>query len=144
MSTKWNNAQKLQKTPKVCKKQPPDFPPEFDLFNRYPLQCYVYWSQPFTPVDGSLAGWTTLQAYPESNLHFGSVAATDISIEVDLLYNDVTKVFTLTVQILHYPDILESRSVQFSEPPAKLPFEFGLYTWEPGETTATVRIKILS
>jgi len=144
MSTKWNNAQKLQKTPKVCKKQPPAFPPEFDEFQYHTLQAFASWSNPFSPLDGEIAGMVQLHAVPESHLHFGRILGVTHDIELDLIYDPDNETFYYTISLMAGSTVIDQRSVEFTSPTATLPFVAGLFTFDNDGTTSTVKSKIYS
>lgn len=144
MSTKWNNAQNLQKTPKVCKKAPLALPPSLESFFGYPLQAYASWTDPFTPLDGSVAGMVVLKPFPLSKLHFGRIQGSPHSLEVDLIWDPDPMTFSLTLTLLLDMTVLDSRSRTFSHPEPVHPFAAGMFTWSDDGSNVTADCKILS
>lgn len=144
MSTKFNNAQKLQKTPKVCKKPPLALPPSLESFYGYPLQAYASWTNPFSPLDGSIAGLVALKPNPPGNLHFGRIQGDPHSLEIDLSWDPNQLEFLLVLTLLLGMTVIDSRSRTFSNPTPELPFAAGMFTWTNDGTTVYADCKILS
>lgn len=144
MSTKWNNAQNLQKTPKVCKKPPVILPPSLESFFGYPLQAYASWTNPFSPLDAAIAGMVKLTPFPLTNLHFGRIQGSQHALEIDLIYDPTTQSFTLILSLLIDVEVLDSRSRTFSGPEPVHPFAAGMFTWTDDGTPVYADCKILS
>lgn len=144
MSTKWNNGQKLQKTPGVCKKGPDPLDPTQEIFRYYPLQAEADWTEPGTPVEQAIAGMTTLEPDPIHLAHFGQIIATRLRLDLLLQWYDFTRSFTHTVT-LYVDDVFHaSVAVDFTDPTNALPFAAGLFTWYDATIPRTVHSKILS
>lgn len=144
MSTKWNNGQRLQKTPKVCKKPPLALPPTLETFFGYPLQAYASWSNPFSPTDASIAGMVVLKAFPLSKLHFGKIAGDPHSLEIDLLYDPDSTTFFLTLSLIKGETVVDQRFRQWQNDLPVVPFAAGLFTWNNDGTTVHADCKVLS
>ena len=144
MSSKFNKGQKTQKTPKVCKIPPIPFPPSTQEFEQYPLQAFASWKNPFSPLDTEISGYADLAADATSHIHFGTIKGDPHSLELDLIYDPVTKIFTYTVTLLEGPTVIDDRVITFADPAALLPYEAGMITWDKDGTTDTVRSKIYS
>ncbi len=144
MSTKWNNSQKLQKTPKVCKKGPADLPENLRRFRYYPLQAYASWFDPFGSGKHDISGFTQLSAFPSTHQHIGWIRGDQDSLELILNWTPITQTFDYHVK-LYSGDILEkTRVIEFSEPVPALPWMAGLFVWHDHVTTEHVESKIYS
>lgn len=130
MSTKFNNAQNLQPTPKVCKKGPEGWKYDYFTFKDYPLQAYASWSQPITPWHFNESGQTTLNAYPAENLHAGLIGDYYHTLEVDLIWWPIPQQFQLVLNLVKQNIISNTHEWWFSEPTPSNPFEAGLFTFE--------------
>lgn len=144
MSTKWNNALRLQKTPKVCKKVPRPPPPETTTFHRYPLQAFATWSDSQTPLEQQISGLTTLEAFPDIFEHDGWIQGERASLHLVLLWNEITLQFLYTITLYIGGIPVKSVSVRFTDPPAALPFTAGLFTWDTPGLPEIVTSKIYS
>jgi len=144
MSTKWNNSQNLQPTPKVCKKGPDSFPVGTFDFANYPLQAYASWVDPFSPLDAMISGQTILDPNPVLYLHFGTIEGDPNYLEIDLIWNPITEQFGLVVQLLLGLAVIDSVQVNFSEPRPGIPFETELFLFEDPAHTRRVQCKIMS
>lgn len=144
MSTKWNNNQRLQKTPKVCKKPPDPLPLPAQAFQRYPLQAFASWKDPFSPLDALITGNVLLAAQPSINFHAGIIRGSTHSLELDLEWRPVAKEFVYRISLLLGAIVLDDRTVIFTHPIDELPFVAGMFTWEHDGSTAVVRSKIFS
>ena len=144
MSTKWNNALKLQKTPKVCKDVPPPPPEDETTFHEYPLQAYASWRDGHTPLEQQVSGMTTLEPDPPNYTHSGWIEGERASLELVLLYNPISLEFlyTITLWIGGLED--DMVSVTFKNPTASLPFAAGLFVWNSPDQTKYVESKIYS
>jgi len=144
VNTRWNNNLRLQKTPKVCKKQPEALPPDLKTFQHYPLQAFALWSNPFSPMDARVSGNTLMAAEPLANLHFGEIKGVNFNIELDLFYDTLTEQFTITVSLLAGGGLLDQRARTFTDPKAVLPFSLAMITWDHDGTTDYVQVRIMS
>jgi len=144
MSTKWNNKQKLQKTPKVCKKVPPPPGPPTNTFHHYPLQAYGYWRDRQTPLEQEISGYTTLAAFPTFNYHEGWIRATRAALLLHLQWTPHLLQFTYTVSLYINDVFAHSHFVDFTDPTDELPFMAGMFTWETPGLPELIRSKIYS
>lgn len=144
MSTKWNNALKLQKTPKVCKKVPPPPGAPDNQFRYFPLQAYAYWSDPGTPLEQSVSGYTSLTAYPPLHMHEGQITGDRASLLLTLQWHTFTLEFLYTVSLYINSIFTKSVDVAFSDPTAELPFMAGLFTWQTPGIPEIIQSKIYS
>ncbi len=144
MSTKWNNNLRLQKPPKVCKFVPPPPDPPTTDFPNYPLQAFADWTEPGTPLEQSIAGYTSLTPDPLHNRHYGEIGATRARLTLTLQYIPPTLQFVYTIRLYVNDVFNDSVSVTFSNPPAKIPFAAGLFTWDDPTKPKLVHSKIYS
>ncbi len=144
MSTKWNNSQKLQKTPAVCKASPDPLDPRLRIFRYYPLQAQADWSTPATPLEASISGTTQLVANPHLETHTGSIHGDRTRIDINLTFDPILKQFSLTVSLFIEDIFQDFRFVQFTEPTNDLPFVAGLFTWDDPTTQTVIHCKIFS
>ncbi len=144
MSTKWNNNQRLQKTPKVCKIPTAAAALNLAAFADYPLQAFASWKNPSSPLEAFITGSAVLEPIPMSNLHFGRIQGSTHALELDLIYIPLTRIFNYTVSLMLGAAVLTVRMVQFDDEHPKLPFVAGLFTWEHDGTSDVVHSKIYS
>lgn len=144
MSTKWNNSQKLQKTPKVCKKGPADLPENLRQFRYYPLQAYASWDDRSGTQFHIISGIAQLQPSPISLEHVGWIQGDPNALRLILQWNPVDEVFVYTVELYFLSSLQRSVSVTFSDPRPALPWIAGLYTWHDYDTNEHVESKIYS
>jgi hypothetical protein len=144
MSSKWNTNQKLQATPKVCKKTPPQIPLPLQPFQHWPLPAYASWSDSQTPFESLLTGCTVLVPDPVSNRHFGSIVGDRGTLVLTLQYRPLTDDFEFTIALFIGGFYVQEVSVVFDEPKAGIPFETQLFTWDVPGTPQYVEGKILS
>lgn len=144
MSSKWNNAQKLQKTPKVCKAGPETLPPELRQFRYYPLQAHADWKQSITPLEAAITGIALLIPNPALLSHSGRILGTRTRLDLHLQYFPDTESFIYTIS-LFINDVFDNAVfVEFSQPAAALPFAAGLFTWDETAEQLLVHSKIYS
>jgi len=144
MSSKWNNAQKLQKTPAVCKKGPTALPPSITEFHAYPLQCHVHWTDPRTPFESDICGIATLDGNPALQIHTGQILGDRARLALSLDYDPLTERFVFTIS-LFVSDIFDNAVfVEFQHPEPYLPFVAGMFTWGSPTTFPYVHAKIFS
>jgi len=144
MSTKFNQQQKLQKTPAVCKKPPVDLPHPLENFANYPLQGYASWRAYGSPINNLVAGQTILNPFPAARLHHGVIRANPYSLEIDIQFNPTTLQTQYTVTLVDQFGVLDVRSRTVNDPQPVLPYEIGLFTWEDFPPTSLVRSKAFS
>lgn len=144
MSTKWNNAQKLQKTPKVCKKGPDDLPPELQQFRYYPLQAWIDWKDTISSDPFTIAGIVDLEAFPASNVHNGSLRTETFILTANLAHHVFPHLFTYTVTVTIIGVGSDAVLTQFTEPLAELPFTAGQFTWIRDSGNNVIQSKIYS
>ncbi len=144
MSTKWNNHQRLQKTPAVCKKGPPDLPLDLRDFHGYPLQAYASWTRPGSTGLIDISGMTVLDANPAISSHAGRILGTNVWIDLLLVWNPIAQAFTYTVSLFENEMFSDARFVEFNKPTNQLPFAAGLFTWGDSTTSEIVTSKIYS
>jgi len=144
VSTKFNNQQRLQPTPAVCKKGPDSFPPGTFDFKQYPLQAYVDWRDPYSPVDAHVLGQTYLRPEPLVNLHFGTVHGDPNYVEIDLIWYPATENFGLVLQMLIAGMVIDSVSAVFTDPPPQIPFQTNMFHWRDPAFSREVYCKIMS
>ncbi len=143
-SSKWNNSQKLQKTPKVCKKGPDPKDPNTMRFHYYPLQAEADWTSGLSPVEASISGMTTLIAEPMNHRHMGTITSGHLSLELVLQWFPSTQSFTYTISLFVSSVFEDAVFVDFSNPPPEIPFRAGMYTWYDPATQTTVHSIIMS
>ncbi len=145
MSTKFNNAQNLQPTPKICAKGPEGW--RYDAFNfhTYPLQSFVSWYQPITPWHCQISGIVHLVATPTFNVHGGVIGNYYSNLEVDLVWWPAAQNFTLTVQFFKQTVLFGAASWTFDDPQPGNPFETELFIrLRPDPSPARVECKVYS
>lgn len=144
MSSKYSGNTHLQKNFKVCKIPVADESLNKANFRDYPLQAFASWKNEFSPLLGKIAGFTVLRAFPEENLHFGRIEGTHNALELDLIYNPDTLIFTYIVTLLAGSEVEDIRTVIFTAPQAALPFVAGLFSFGDSSDNTTVTSKIYS
>jgi len=144
MSTKWNNNQKLQPTPKVCKLAPPQIPLPLQPFQHWPLPAYASWSDSQTPFESHLTGCTILVPDPTNNRHTGYIVGDRGSLHLKLQHRPTTDDFVYTVALYIDDTYVQEVTVTFDYPKAGIPFETQLFTWDIPGTPQYVESKILS
>lgn len=144
MSTRWNNALKLQKTPKVCKKVPPPPPTAETQFKTFPLQAYAAWDDPHTPLEQKISGTCSLTPHPTAYIHQGIIAGDRAHLELSLQWNRFALEFTYTISLYIDQIFQKSVFVVFTQPSPQLPFAAGLFTWKASPTSEHVESKIFS
>lgn len=144
MSSRFNKNQALQPTPKICHKGPGGWKYYDFVFPVYPLQAYAYWTDPYTPLDASIAGQTILDPYPASNLHFGVITGDPNHLEIDLIYIPAIEEFTLTIQLMEGTTTLDSVQKIWNEPLPIIPWQTHLITWDPPYQSYYVECRIFS
>lgn len=144
MSSKFNFQQKLQKTPPVCKKPPPELPPALRHFSNYPLQAYASWQGHGSPISELVVGQTILNPFPWTNRHWGVITGNPYWLEILLQFNPTTRQTHYTVSLFDQTGILDQRTVTVDDPQPGLPYEIGLFTWEDVPPTSLVRSKAFS
>ena len=144
MSSKWNNSQTLQKTPKVCKKPPLPLPFPAKQFFTYPLQCFATWRETsFAPLF-SIAGFASMPAGPTPVDHFGVIGAIPYEIEVLLHWNNFAKHFLLTVNVLKSGSVIGARFATITNTQPTLPFSTDLINLSTPAIGSTVYCRIFS
>lgn len=144
MGSKFNKNQTLQPTPKVCAKGPEGWRWFDYVFLVYPLQGYVYWHDPFSPLDATISGTAILDPNPPLNLHFGIVEGSTHNIEVDLIYIPATQQFSLILQLTLGGVVVDSRSHFWTEEPPLIPWDSGLIIWSNPPHPVYVECRIYS
>lgn len=144
MSSKWNKGQSLQPPPKICRKQPEGWKYTDFLFPVYPLQAYVYWVDPHSPLDGSVAGQTTLDPFEVWEIHYGVIEGDPHRIEIDLIYTEATGWFSLVIQLYQGTFQLGSVEKHWQEPPPDIPWETRLFVWDDPASSFYVECRIFS
>jgi len=144
MSSKWNNNQKMQKTPKVCKPPPPPPPDPIVMFRDFPLQGFASWTGQGTPIDGTMCGMATLAADPPNHVHEGNVVAEPFTVNLHLHWNPVTTLFTLTARLYLYTSQQAMYTKTWFDPAPQLAFSAGLFTWDADAPYRRVATRLFS
>jgi len=143
-SSKFNNAQKLQKTPKVCKKPPIPLPPSEETFGKYTLQGFATWRNAIFNPQVSLGG---LAAMPPTNplgTHKGLIEADPYGLEIVLFYNSFSKDFQLTINLRDHGFGVGTAIAFFTEPQPGIPFQTQLFNLSNPAIGTTVYARVFS
>lgn len=144
MSSRFNNNQLLQPTPKICHEGPEGWKYYDFAFPVYPLQAYALWTDPFSPLDASISGTTILDPFSASDLHFGTITGDPNSLEIDLIYDLLNNEFSLIIQLMHGTTTLDAVAKTWDEPLPIIPWQAGLFVWDDPTTSFYVECKIYS
>ncbi len=144
MSTKWNNHQRLQKTPKVCKKGPEDLPLHLQDFRNYPLQAYAHWRDLSTTVQHDISGIALLTPNRHALSHDGWIYGNVDKLRLTLDWDYFFHLFTYTVSLYEYGLFQKSVRKTFTQPPPNLPWIAGMFTWHDYATDEHIESKIYS
>jgi len=144
MSTKWNNHQRLQKTPKVCKKGPADLPLHLRNFHNYPLQAYASWFDPSGTTQHDIRGTTVLAADRHAITHDGWIHGNVDKLHLTLDWDYFYHLFTYTISLYEYDILQKSVQKTFIQPPPNLPWIAGMFTWHHYATNEHIESKIYS
>lgn len=144
MSSKFNNAPVLQKTPKICKVPPEKLPNELKQFANWTLQAYAKWVDPFSPLDGFIEGQTLLHPYPLAQDHKGIILGNPHSLNLILIYDPDTQIFIYTIELRMSGVLLETAETTWPDAKPLIPFKTDLFKFEDPTKTRTVQSKIFS
>jgi hypothetical protein len=144
MSTKFSSGQKLQKTPRVCKKPPPDLPDTLEYFVNYQLQGFASWTLPAVTHPEQISGIAKLDPDPVAMNHQGEAGTHYAALRIELYWRAPSNDFLLLVRLIRYGIEQDRRSIVFSNVSPGLPFSAGLFTWNDPVLQEYVSCKIFS
>jgi len=144
MSTKFNQMQKLQKTPKICKKGQKPLPPAAMDFTKWPVIAFVSWITTVVSDFSHLSGLIELRPTGNPNVKFGMITAEPFAISATLTHEPPAGRFEYELVLFQAGLPIQTVSTTFRYVGPLLPFSAGMFTWNIADGQHIVTSKLWS